>query len=137
LVSHKIINMICRVILTSGARANETCNRPCRNGFSICMMHHNLDTERKKVTWEELSKPKQKQFRDILDTYIEEGTWMQHVLQLVQTFRLVDFPKEEIECCLHAFRISHTKQSIVYKNGIMYVSDPHKGRCIKVDNGTP
>jgi hypothetical protein len=101
------------------------------------MMHHNLDTERKKVTWEELSKPKQKQFRDILDTYIEEGTWMQHVLQLVQTFRLVDFPKEEIECCLHAFRISHTKQSIVYKNGIMYVSDPHKGRCIKVDNGTP
>lgn len=130
--------MNCSVILTSGARAKETCNRPCRNGLSICIMHHNLATERKaEVTWEALSKPKQKQFREKLDEYIESGTWRQHVLQLVQAFRLTDFPKDEIECCLHAFRVSHTKQSIVYKNGIMYVSDPHKGRCIKVATGAP
>ena len=141
-------NMNCPVILTSGARSKESCNRPCRNGLPICTMHHNLDKKVKEkdnngvtgvtcVTWESLSKPKQKQFRDTVDEYIEKGTWRQNILPLVSSYRLFDFPKDEIGCCLHAFRTCHTKQSIVYKNDIMYVSDPHKGRCIKVDGDAP
>jgi len=105
-------------------------------------MHHNLAEDKKKdkkagVTWDALSKPKQKQFREKIDEYIEQGTWQDNILPLVQSYNLLDFPKDEIQCCLHSFRISRTKQSIVYKNGIMYVSDPHKGRCIKVDGDAP
>ena len=141
--------MNCPVILTSGARAKETCNRPCRNGLPICTMHHNLEDKKVKekdnkadasvtgVSWESLSKPKQKQFREKVDEYIEQGTWRQNIVALVQSYKLLDFPKDEIGCCLHAFRTCHTKQSIVYKNDIMYVSDPHKGRCIKVDGDAP
>ena len=128
--------MNCTIVLTCGPRKSQLCERPCPNGQSICTMHLNL--QRQPKTWDTLSKPKQKQFALEIDALVEQGTWRENILELVTRYQLQDvFPKTEIECCLQAYRVSQPKRSITYKKGIMYASDVHKGRCIKVTENVP
>jgi hypothetical protein len=94
--------------------------------------------EKKEKTWDTLSKAKQKLFAIEIDNLVEHGTWREQILAMVARYQLQDyFLKTEIECCLQAYRVSQPKRSITYKNGIMYVSDPHKGRCNKITENVP
>lgn len=127
---------MCTIVLTSGPRKHQLCERPCRNDQSICTMHSNLVIEI--TTWDQLSKAKQKQCSKDIDDIIENGTWTEEIIPLLTRYQLQHvFTGNEIERCIQAFRASHTKRSITYKNNMMYVSDLHKGRCIKVTEGVP
>lgn len=135
--------MNCTIVLTSGPRKSQLCERPCPSGQSICTMHLNhqkqqVKEKEKKKTWDTLPKSKQKLFAVEIDHLVEHGTWREQILAMVARYQLQEyFPKTEIECCIQAYRVSQPKRSITYKNGIMYVSDPHKGRCNKITENVP
>lgn len=125
----------CTIILTTGARKGQLCERPCVNG-TICKMHSNLVKEN--TTWDTLSKPKQKQFTKEIEDLIEKGTWKDNIFLLLKKYNLdQSITGDEVNCCVQAYRACHTRHSITFKHGMMYVSDLHKGHCIKVTQNVP